>query len=189
LNHVNALGFYGHKDDLDQNRPSKLGLELKDNSIRKPEILLALQNQDSLQWPRTTPTVDWIEQKISEIRQYTDRTIIVRPHPRSWVFVKIRKDVHVELPKRVSGTYDSYDIDYDYHCVINHNSGPGMQAAISGTPVICDSTSLAYPISDLIENIDNPILPNREEWFLQLTHTEWTLDEIASGIPLRRLLI
>lgn len=189
LTNINALGFHGNEIDLDESRPDKFGLKLKDNPSRKPEILLALQNKDSLQWQNTMHAIDWVERKISDIRQYTDRTVIVRPHPRSTVYVKIRKDVKMEIPKRIHGTYDSYDIDYDYHCVVNHNSGPAIQAAITGTPVICDSTSLAYPISDLIENIDNAILPNREEWFLKLTHTEWTLDEIASGIPLRRLLI
>ena len=189
LNHTTALGFYGHETDLDEARPSNLGLSLKDNTIRKPEILLALQHQDSLQWQHQIPTADWIEQKITEIRQYTDRTIVVRPHPRSIVFVPIRADVHCERPARVYGTYDDYNIDYNYHCVVNHNSGPSMQAVIHGTPVICDSTSLAYPVSSDITTIDNPVLPDREDWFLKLTHTEWTLDEIATGLPLKRLRI
>ena len=187
LNHVNALGFYGHETDLDEDRPAKLGLSLKDNATRKPEILLALQHQDSLQWQHKIPTHDWIEQKIAEIRQYTDRTVMVRPHPRSIIFVPIRKDVHCERPNPVRGTYDSYDIDYNYHCVVNYNSGPSIQAAIHGTPVLCDITSLAYPVSSPIETIDNPVLPDRESWFLKLTHTEWTLDEIATGLPLKRL--
>lgn len=187
LNHTTALGFYGHEADLDESRPSKLGLSLKDNPTRKPEILLALQHQDSLQWQRQIPTAEWIEEKIAEIRQYTDRTIVVRPHPRCIVFTKIRKGVYCERPVRVYGTYDDYDIDYNYHCVVNHNSGPSMQAAIHGTPVICDSTSLAYPVSSLMKTIHNPVLPDREDWFLKLTHTEWTLDEIATGLPLKRL--
>ena len=187
LNHMNALGFYGHETDLDENRPAKLGLALKDNATRKPEILLALQHQDSLQWQHQMPTVDWIEQTITVIRQYTDRTVVVRPHPRSIIYVPIRKDVHCERPNRVTGTYDSYDIDYNYHCVVNHNSGPSIQAAIHGTPVICDSTSLAYPVSSPMKTIHNPVLPDREDWFLKLTHTEWTLNEIATGLPLKRL--
>ena len=189
LNHTTALGFYGHETDLNESRPSKLGLSLKDNATRKPEILLALQHQDSLQWQHQIPTADWIEEKIAEIRQYSDRTIVVRPHPRSMIFTKIRKGVYCERPNRVYGTYDDYDIDYNYHCVVNHNSGPSIQSVIHGTPVICDSTSLAYPVSSSITTIDNPVLPDRTDWFLKLTHTEWTLDEIATGLPLKRLRI
>ena len=84
-------------------------------------------------------------------------------------------------------TYDSFDFDYNYHCVINYNSGPTVQAAINGVPVICDQSGLAYPVSDRLENIENIQLPNREEWFLKLCHTEWTVDEISQGIPLSRI--
>ena len=63
-----------------------------------------------------------------------------------------------------------------------------MQAAINGVPVLCDSSSLAGELSILWENLENPSLPDREEWFLKLCHTEWTVAEIHQGIPLARLL-
>jgi hypothetical protein len=71
--------------------------------------------------------------------------------------------------------------------VINHNSGPAVQAAIYGTPIICDKTSLAGEISGKFEDIENIKLPDREDWFLRLCHTEWTIEEIAKGIPQSRL--
>ena len=63
-----------------------------------------------------------------------------------------------------------------------------MQAAIHGIPIICDTTSLAGEISGKIEDIENIKLPNREDWFMRLCHTEWTVNEIAQGIPMQRLL-
>jgi hypothetical protein len=111
---------------------------------------------------------------------------VVRPHPRSQIREKFA-DAVIELPKKVDNTYDEFDINYDYHCVINHNSGPCVQSAIHGTPIICDQSSLAFPVSEKWENLENPQLPNREEWFLKLCHTEWTVEEIAQGIPLKRL--
>jgi hypothetical protein len=33
--------------------------------------------------------------------------------------------------------------------------------------VICDASSLAFPVSEKWENLENPQLPNREEWFLK----------------------
>ena len=63
-----------------------------------------------------------------------------------------------------------------------------MQAAIQGVPVLCDSSSLASTVSASWETLDNPQLPDREEWFLKLCHTEWTVNEITQGIPLQRLL-
>jgi hypothetical protein len=93
----------------------------------------------------------------------------------------------MELPKLVPGSYDDFDINYHYHCVINHNSGPAVQAAIKGIPIICDSTSLAAPVSNTVSDIENLQFPNRDDWFLKLCHTEWTVDEIIKGIPLQRL--
>ena len=132
------------------------------------------------------PMTTWVEETVAKIRQYSDRKIIVRPHPRSLISLKI-PGVEIEVPKKILGSYDDYDIDYNYHCVVNYNSGPAVQAAIAGVPVICDTTSLAGEISEKMENIENPVLPNRQEWFLKLCHTEWTVEEIRAGIPLRRL--
>ena len=113
--------------------------------------------------------------------------MVVRPHPRSPVSLNIQ-GVIVEQPKKILNSYDSFDIDYKYHCVINHNSGPAVQAAISGIPVICDHTSLAFDVSDVIENINRPILPDRTQWFVKLCHTEWTVQEISTGVPIQRLV-
>ena len=126
------------------------------------------------------------EQTIKLLRQYTDRKIVVRPHPRSPISVSL-PNVVMELPKLVPGSYDDFDINYHYHCVINHNSGPAVQAAIKGIPIICDSTSLAAPVSNTVSDIENLQFPNRDDWFLKLCHTEWTVDEIIKGIPLQRL--
>ena len=95
--------------------------------------------------------------------------------------------VTIEQPKKVLGSYDDFDISYNYHCVVNYNSGPAVQAAINGVPVICDATSLASEISGKFEEIEKITLLPRDEWFLKLCHTEWTVDEIAQGLPLNRL--
>jgi hypothetical protein len=128
----------------------------------------------------------WVRETIAKIKKHTSRRIVVRPHPRSQIREKF-VDAVIEIPRKIEGSYDGYNIDYGYHCVINHNSGPPIQAAIEGTPVICDQSSLAFPVSEKWENLENPQLPDREEWFLKLCHGEWTVDEIGQGIPLKRL--
>lgn len=188
LNHIDSTGYYGNVQNLHTTRPATLGIQLRSNPRRNQKILLALQRSNSLQWRNELPINEWVNLKIAEIRQYSDREIVIRPHPRESLQQVTGNRVSVEIPKRLSNTYDSFDIDYNYHCVVNHNSGPSIQAAIHGIPVICNSTSLAFPVSSKIETIDNPTLPDRTEWFLKLAHTEWTLDEISSGIPIQRIL-
>jgi hypothetical protein len=130
---------------------------------------------------------EWVVNTVNEIRKYSDRKIKLRPHPRS-KFSLVHREIEIETPQKIAGSYDNYDINYNYHCVINHNSGPAVQAAIDGVPVVCDPSSLAGSLSEKLENIESPVLPNRDEWFLKLCHTEWTVEEIARGIPLQRLL-
>jgi hypothetical protein len=188
LNHINGNGIFGNTEQLDLIRPKKLGIELKPISLdRRGEILVATQHERSLQWAGMPTMRAWTENMINEIKKHTSRRIIVRPHPRSPFPVKI-PGVLLDPPRRVPNTYDDFNIFYNYHCVVNYNSGPAVQAAIQGVPIICDVSSLAGEISEKIENIENPNLPNRDDWFLRLCHTEWTVDEISQGIPLQRLL-
>lgn len=188
VNNINGTGEFYNKLNLDRDRPTKLGVSLKPiNHNRRHEILIASQHQQSLQWQGMPAMDQWVASTIDEIKKHTDRDIIVRPHPRS----PIRRSnsiPNIHLPRKVSGSYDDFDIDYNYHCVINFNSGPAVQSAINGTPVVCDKTSLAWPVSDKIENIEKIQLLDREQWFLELCHTEWTLDEIRKGLPLMRFL-
>ena len=188
LNHVNSLGFFGNLENLDQDRPKKLGISLRAAQLqRRPEILIAAQHQQSLQWQGQPPMSEWVVNTVNEIRKHSDRKIKLRPHPRSR-FSLVHREIEIETPQKIAGSYDNYDINYNYHCVINHNSGPAVQAAINGVPVVCDPSSLAGILSEKLENIESPVLPNRDEWFLKLAHTEWTVEEIAQGIPLQRLL-
>jgi hypothetical protein len=188
LNNVNRNGKFGNEKDLDNKRPAKLGVSLQNvKANRDAKILIACQHEKSLQWPAQTNIHEWVNRTITDIRQYSDREIVVRPHPRCPLRGSI-VGASLELPKKLPNTYDDFNIDYNYHCVFNYNSGPAVQAAIYGTPVVCDITSLAYPVSIPIQRIEEAALPDREKWFLDLCHTEWTLEEIASGEPLQKLL-
>lgn len=188
LNHINNRGYFGNDVNLDPNRVEKLKIKIENfKNDRKPEILIATQHSQSLQWEGMPPMSEWVADTVAEIRQYTDRKIKIRPHPRSPLRL-VLPDVEVLTPKQIPGTYDDFDIDYNYHCVINYNSGPAVQAALKGVPIVCDQSSLAAPLSDTLKNIENVSLPDRTDWAIKLSHTEWTVDEIAQGIPLTRLL-
>ena len=188
LNHINNLGEFANDRDLDSTRPKKLGVDLSDRrSDQRPDILIACQHSHSLQWEGMPSMKTWVENTVKQIRAKSQRKITVRPHPRSLFDLDI-PDVTLERPRLISGSYDDFDIFYNYHCVINHNSGPAVQAAIQGVPVLCDSTSLASDLTITWDQIETPTMPDRQEWFLKLCHAEWTVDEISQGIPLARLM-
>lgn len=82
VNNVNAEGYYGHLDDLDWDRPRKLHLSLANQNITKPEILIAMQHTQSQQVSHIPDMGEWLKHTISILRNYTDRPIVIRPHPR-----------------------------------------------------------------------------------------------------------
>ena len=98
------------------------------------------------------------------------------------------KNCDIEIPAPVSGTYDAFDIDYNFHAVVNHCSGPGINAAIAGSNVLVDKKSLAYPMSIKLKDIENPPQKrNKDKWLVEMCHTEYTVDEINKGLWLTRL--
>jgi hypothetical protein len=189
LNNITKYGDYANDENLDLNRVKKLGIELVYKKIdSQAPILIAAQHENSLQWSSTLTVREWIKAQIEKIRAHTDRPIVIRPHPRFFIGNFTGNNVFMSKPTKIANTYDKYDLDFDYSLVINYNSGVAVQAAINGTPVITDDSSLAYDISFNIDQLNNSYLPDRTEWFEKLVHTEWTVEEIASGLPLERLL-
>ena len=188
VNNINAHGFYGHQTNLDMDRPGKLKLSLATQVRRSSSILIAAQHRNSLQTQALASIEDWVGKTVLELKKYTDRPVVVRPHPRSPLNANfIPKSVLIEKPEQIRGTYDNFDLRFDFHAVVNYNSGPGIQAAIEDCPVAVNESSLAYPVSIKLEQIDSPPLVDRERWFIEITHTEYTVTEIGQGQWITRL--
>lgn len=188
VNNITADGYYGHTENLDWNRPTKLGISQAVTAFHRPEILIAAQHQHSLQVANLPSIEAWIYKQIVRIRQFSDRPIIVRPHPRSTLNTRLLPtDVVFEEPNPLANTYDSFDMHFDCHAVVNYNSGPGIQAAISGTRPIVDMSSLAYPVSVSYAELEQPYLIDRDQWLVEICHTEYTLNEIQQGLWLKRI--
>lgn len=187
VDNINARGYYGHTENLDWDRPKKLGLTLGTISKVKPEIIIAAQHSRSLQVENLVSIEQWISNMISVIKQYTDRPIVIRPHPRSRLDAIRLPRVPLINPRKVTGTYDDFDFDVAYHAVINYNSGPGILSALHGTRTLVDETSLAYPVSISIQDIEKSYDLDRSRWFTEISHTEYTVEELAQGLWLKRL--
>jgi hypothetical protein len=99
-------------------------------------------------------------------------------------------NVSFQYPNHVKN--DKWDLDTKSpYAVVNLSSGPGIEAAINGVPVFVGEESLAYDIGNpLYGDYLNPIQTDykkKNQWLNDLTYTEWDVDEIAQGIPLKRL--
>lgn len=191
LNSITADGYYGHTENLDWDRPRRLGISLAINLTCNPRIVIAAQHARSLQVAGLVSMEGWVIQQVEQLRTVTDRPIVVRPHPRSPLdsagLVHLPPDVIIEHPVKIVNTYDSHNLAFDCHAMVNHNSGPGIQAAIAGTRPIVDVSSLAHPVSITHADIDRPYDQDRDQWLVELCHTEYTVEEINKGLWLRRL--
>jgi hypothetical protein len=187
VNSITADGYYGHTENLDWNRPRKLGISLALNFSCNPQIVIAAQHKKSLQVAELGSMEDWILTQVDNIRAVTDRPIVIRPHPRSPLDHTRFQNVTIEQPKKIVSTYDSYNLAFDCHAMVNYNSGPGIQAALAGTRPIVDSSSLAHSVGIQIADIEKPYNHDRDQWLVEICHTEYTLEEITQGVWLKRL--
>lgn len=185
VNNVTAEGYYGHHDQLDWDRPRKLRISLAQQTQSTPQVIIALQHVSSLQVAAIADMTQWVSNTVSMLKSVTDRPIVVRPHPRS--SCALPAGVTVEQPKKLAGTYDSYNMHYDCHAVVNYNSGPGVQAAIAGVRPVVDASSLAAPVGIDWADIEQPYTVDRDQWLVQICHTEYTVEEIQKGLWLSRL--
>lgn len=189
LNGTGSTAFYG--SDAIPGRAAQLRLEINPWTNSGYNIVIAAQRSDSEQWTGQPPTVAWLTETARKVREHTDRPIVIRPHPRQRIG-NIPGCV-IETPTPIPGTYDSFDYDRCLStawAVINHNSGPGSQAVLNGVPAFVGASSLAASVGNLdLAMINTPVRPERTAWLEQLAHTEWYVEEIASGLPLERLLL
>ena len=187
VNNITYDGYYGNQDNLDWDRPKKLRISLATQLSPKPNIIVALQHDRSLQVTGINIT-DWLHSTLKILKNSTDRPITVRPHPRCKLALNnLPQGVTVEIPNRLPNTYDSFDMHYDCHALVNINSGPGIQAAIAGVRPLVSPSSLAYPVGMSFAGIEQPYTKDRELWLTQICHTEYTVDELRRGIWLSRI--
>jgi hypothetical protein len=187
LNGVNRRAWFGQ--DSQNNRANKLGIHLQPWRQGK-NIVVAVQRGDSEQWSGLPEPTAWVEQTVAKIKSVTDRPIVVRPHPRQRI--ASIEGVTIRNPQPLANTYDGFDFEKDLTnawCVINENSGPGCQSVIAGVPAFVGIDSMAAPVANLdLLDIEKPWMPDRTAWLEDMAHTEWTVEELAAGYPLQRLL-
>ena len=184
VNNITSQGYYGHCDNLDWDRPKKLNIKLSTPLNTSSKIIVALQHARSLQVENIGDVASWATETVAALQQVTDRPVVVRPHPRSKIVLPL--NIKLELPSKLNNTYDSFDMHYDCHAIVNYNSGIGIQAAINGVRPVVDSSSLAAPMGIALADIEKPYTVDRDLWLVQICHTEYTVEEIQKGLWLKR---
>ena len=174
-------------DNPDPNRwqqvSKDLGITVKDWSSKGKHILICLQRNGG--WSMDgLDSIQWCTNTINQLRQHTDRKIIVRAHPGD---NKTAARLRLNLTNVKIST--SPNITDDLHkawATITYNSSPGVASAIEGVPVFVTDpnpkVSQAYDIANTdLSQIETPRTFDREQWLNKLAMCHWKFSELANG--------
>ena len=192
LNGINRDAYFGEQDN-DRSRADSLGLVCKPWRSNGDFILICGQHDKSLQWQGMPRMSNWFLETYDEIRKHTERPILFRPHPRCRLehIERGLKNVYRQQPTQILGTYDDYDMGFDnVWATVSYSSNPGIHSVLAGVPAFVGTSSLAYDVAndiDFMHDIENPMMPERQQWLNDYAHTEYTIEEISQGIPIKRL--
>jgi len=182
-----TTGFYFDKD-VDPTRwqkiSSNLNISLKPWRTSGNHILICLQRNGG--WSmRGLDVMNWLDQTIQKIRQYSNhRQIVVRAHPgdkKARQYLKVNhKNVHISRSPTLL-----HDLRNAWATVV-YNSSPAVASAIEGVPVFLTDPqprhSQAFDVSNTdLSKIENPSMPDRQQWIERLAMCHWNFDELKSG--------
>jgi hypothetical protein len=190
LNGINRNAYFGPADN-NNSRAEMLGLKLKPWATDGKYILICGQHDKSFQWETMPKMSDWVINTIQQLQTHYDYPIIFRPHPRCPLphVEKEFKNVYRQDPRHIAGTYDDFDMKFDnIKYTISWSSNPGIHSIINGIPAHVGPSSLAFDVAcPHLLMVDSPLMPDRQQWLNDYAWTEFTVEEISQGIPLKRL--
>lgn len=110
----------------------------------------------------------WIEQTVSEIKNYSDRKIIIRKKPE-FRYERVVNPIQTAL-------------DDDIFILVTYNSIAATEAIIHGIPAITLGANAATSVSlNSLKDIENPIYPDRQLWLNNLSYEQFHINEIRDG--------
>lgn len=106
----------------------------------------------------------WTERTIAALKAVSDRPIVRRDKEMQRFGRKLNEDLR------------------GAHCLVTHGSNAAVEAVIMGCPVFVDPSSAAalVGLTDLNE-IENPVYPDREQWANSLAYSQFNERELVDG--------
>jgi hypothetical protein len=150
-------------------RAQTIGVKLKPWRTSGDHVLVCRQGQSSGKQWRLNPNA-WNDAMIGRLAKLTDRPIRIRE--------KVERE-HRPLAADLDGAW----------AVVTHTSTCAVQAVIAGIPVFCapENAAAAVGCSDLTR-IEDPHMPERENWLAALAWGQWTIDELRAGLWQKKIL-
>ena len=181
-----STGFYFDKE-IDHTRWEKLstnlGISLKPYRTQGNHILICLQRNGG--WSmRGLDVLAWLDITIRQIQSYSNRPIVVRAHPGD---KKIRSILNIKYKNTLLSTEEKLvdDLQNAWATVV-YNSSPSVASLIEGIPTFLTDPQPTYSQTFGVANInlnkiENPLMPDRQQWIERLAMCHWSFNELKSG--------
>lgn len=153
-------------------------------------VLITLQRNGG--WSMAGRGVDqWCIDTVHEIRKHSRRPIVIRSHPgdkKAYRYVRSITNTLVKQGVRNFFISDAnrtlmQDLENAW-ALVNHNSSPGVAAAVMGVPVISTdvTNSQAREVSSSnLADIENPPIFDRDQWLRRIAQFHWSFQDLVSG--------
>ena len=140
-------------------------------------ILVCGQKENDVAIGNLNPIL-WARQTINEIQLHTKRGIMFRPHPESQVQKRF-VDVPQSDPRKP--LLESLD---DIYAVVAYNSNSLVEATYMGKPTFTlgEGSMVDGVTNTNLALIENPNLPDREQWAADLAWRQFTIKEMREGL-------
>lgn len=171
------------------------GIKLEDYKRKGSNIVICMQREGG--WSMgTLPIFDWTRNVVHEIRKYSDRRIILRPHPGDKKAIttylpKLRQHFKADPTVKISDVTTPLEVDLNKAwAVINHNSssivGPIIQGhhAFITDPLKSQCAEVTHTDFSLLEK---PLEFDRQKWLERISMFHWKFSELEDGTCWRHM--
>lgn len=165
------------------------GITLKDKKTNGSDIVVCMQRDGGWSMGHM-PVITWTANVVNEIRKYSDRRIILRPHPNdkqaTTTYLPRLKEMFKNKPNIKISRFDA-PLEYDLQkawAVVNHNSSAVVGPIIEGYhSFITDAArSQCAEVSHTdFKLLESPREFDRQRWLERISMFHWKFEELENG--------
>jgi hypothetical protein len=153
------------------------------------DILILMQNPGDASL-RGQNIFEWALNTVSTLKNYTDRKIVIRPHPLprkgfDQFLQKVTEFDNVEVVENsLPKNFRPLELDFkNCYCAVSISSGSAVDAVLAGIPHLAtDPGNMAWEISThKLENIEQRYIGDRIDWMQKIAMCQWSVEEFESG--------
>ena len=161
-----------------------LNLTLEPPQVNPDGHIVICMQRDGGFAMKTLNPLEWLDQKIHEVRQHSQRHIIVRPHPGDYRpndFSRYRQQPGLTIVNPT--TTHLLENLTGAHAAVFFNSSASVAAVCAGIPVFADDSScVAWKVANQdISQIESPATFEREQWLYDLAAAHWSDADAQAG--------